>query len=250
MPSPTSVRIRSATSCSAERVARPLGGALDARLHVDGLEELELLLGRQVAPRTEAVGECAGFRGRAEQLGEATGPAALAEHRQHAPQLLAELGRLLGRGFVDDLVGLDPQRRAGPGHAGAEARPVLAAQDRGRDAVRQLARLLHRRHRADPREAPVDPWDEQQPTVGPVGRGDGRAGLVGVEREGGDGVGQHHAGVEGQHRQGEGVQLGHQGSPIAITGLRDVENGSPGPTYSRPRLSGDSSRQLVGGAGP
>ena len=126
-----------------EHVARPLRGPLDARRHVDRFEELELLFGRQVAPRAEAVGERAGLGGRAEQLGQPTGTTALAEHRQHAPQLLAELRdpcRPIGVvwGLVDHLVGLDPQRRAGAGHPGPETGSVLAAQDRGRDPVRQL----------------------------------------------------------------------------------------------------------------
>ena len=54
---------------------------------VDRLEELDLLLGRQVAPRAEAVGERAGLGCRAEQLGQTTGAATLSEHREHAPVL-------------------------------------------------------------------------------------------------------------------------------------------------------------------
>ena len=123
--------MRSATSCSAS-ASRAHWVARSTRvLDVDRLEQLELLLGREVTPRAEAVGERAGLGRRAEQLGQPTGATALTEHRQHAAQLAAELGDRLGGGRRRRPRGPRPRapprcrphrHRAGPGAGRAGSR--------------------------------------------------------------------------------------------------------------------------------
>ncbi len=162
MPSPTSWRIFSATSCSASSVARQLERALDPALGVDRLEQLDLALGRHVRPRAEAVGQRARLGRRAQQLGQPPATGAARRAPTARPQLAAELLGPGGRpGDRLDLVGLDPQRGTGPGDAGAERGAVQAAEDRGVDAVGQLARLLDGGDGADAGVAPVDAGDEQ-----------------------------------------------------------------------------------------
>ena len=80
-------------------------------------------------------------------------------------------------GALVDGLGLDPQRRAGAGHAGADPGAVAGAQHRGRRAAGQPADLLDRGDDAVGRVAVGEPRGQQQPLVG-TGLGgvdDGRA---------------------------------------------------------------------------
>ena len=221
--------MRSWSSCSASRSRASVSASSTPRLGVGRLEQLELALGRQVAPRAEAVGQGRRVGGRAQELGQPPAAAALAEHGEHAAQLATELVDPCRRRGIDHLVGLDPQTAAGAGHAGAERGTVQAAQDRGVDAVGQLARLLDVGDGPDARVAAVDAGHEQYPAVGGVGRGDRGLGLVGVEREGHDGLGQDDPGRQRQDGEGQGVEFGHVGELHSRCECRRLNSRSPGP---------------------
>jgi hypothetical protein len=131
--------------------------------HVDGLQELDLLL----------VGEVGGVAGR---VGQGTGIGDRAHEGAHAPVVAAQLEDLLdhgavlaleltgarGRGrLVGTLVDLDPQAALGVARGGAGDAPVEAGQGHGADASRQAHVFADLGHQADVGVIGAMPRDEQ-----------------------------------------------------------------------------------------
>ena len=104
-------------------------------------------------------------------------------------------GQLVGGrrrlGLVERL-GLDPQRVAGAGDAGADDGAAVTPDGHGGQAAGQVALLHDLGDDADRGEAALDVGHEQQAPTGGAGGLDGGAGLVGLERHGEDHAGQHH----------------------------------------------------------
>ncbi len=174
-----------------EVVARPLDQLGQPVGRVGGLQQLDLL--RRGQPR--------GVAGAVGQHGRVVDLVDLVDHLPGAALLqdgggqdLVLLGQLLGalaHGDGVDGVGLDPQRGAGTGRAGAHPDPVDAAHDGGGLASREPPDLLDDGLNADRAVAAVDPGNEKDPwlvATGCTGRVDRGAHL---------GVGQvqrnHHA---------------------------------------------------------
>ena len=236
MPSLTSVRILSFSSISASVSLRPRRHELEARLDVEGLEDLDLLL--------EATGRASSRwcrRSRRGRLMPRRNSATCGTPRDSTidlddgPVLARELlGPRGGRLGVVGRLDLDPEwrrrcrarprprrRGGGLGSRGPPARRAGGRRPRpsrrcrpGRSGRRAAGRAAARRRRAASTAA---------------------RGLVGLDREGDDHAGQHDAGGQGQ--EGEGLRVDrHDGAPS------DACNGPghlPGPhdSLERPAAS-------------
>ena len=165
MPSETSRRICSFNVRSASVSLAHARALLEAGLDVEGLEQLDLLLHRQVGGVAGHVGHLLGVGEAADGVGEAAGAPRLEDVLDDGLVLARQLGRAVaGRGRVDGL-GVDPQRVAGAGDAGADRGAVQAADDEGAEAASQLTGVLDRGHDADPGVAAVDAGDEEEALV-------------------------------------------------------------------------------------
>ena len=191
-----------------EHVLRPAQDQLEARLDVERLQHLDLLLDREVGRVAGGVGHGAGLRDAAQELGDGGDAARLDDVLDHRPVLAGELRLSFGRRAVERRLDLDPRGLAGPGHAQADGGTVQAADHERLGAVAQAADVLDLRDGADPGVAVVHARDEQQ--LAAVGGVDGRAGLVGFDREGHDHPGEHDPG--GQREEGEdlGIDVSHR----------------------------------------
>ena len=96
---------------------------------------------------------------------------------------------------ADDLVedlSLDPERRTGPGHAGADTGASDRPEHRGGLAAGQPPELLDCRDDADGGVLSVESGHEKEPVVGScLGCVDGRLALRVVKGDGDDHSGQH-----------------------------------------------------------
>ena len=102
-----------------EVLAGPPDQRLEPRLHVGGLEQLALAVDREVRRVAGGVGDRGRVGHLVDRVDDLPGLAPL-EHGDDQPLvLLGQLAGAVGDVLVDRL-DLDPQRRAGPGHAGAD----------------------------------------------------------------------------------------------------------------------------------
>ena len=103
-----------------------------------------------------------------------------------------------GRSAVAEQLGLDPAAASlGSMIDWPSAGALLALDDGGGGAVRQFAGVRTRATTPTRGGAAVDPGHEEDPAVAGLSGGDRGAGVVGVEREGGDGAGEDHAAARG-----------------------------------------------------
>jgi hypothetical protein len=98
-----------------------------------------------------------------------------------------------------------------PATPGPDDRPLDPADHEGFEAASQPAHVLHLGDGADLRVARADPGHEQQFTARGLGRGQGPASLVGLDRECHDHAREDHPRGERQERQDLGVELCHVG---------------------------------------
>src|SRR6185436_535893 len=79
-----------------QRFTRPLDDARQARLGVDGLEQLDLALDREVGPPAGGIRQRAGVRHAAQRLGETARAQVLGDRADHRAVLARELAGALG----------------------------------------------------------------------------------------------------------------------------------------------------------
>ena len=147
-----------------QRVLRPAEHEPHPLGDVDRLEQLDLLLGRQLGPPPDQVGEAAGVVGIDAPQDAADLPVAevLEQRDQRGPQLGAQRLGLVGGRRLHDGLGRHPQAGPGADHAGAQPGSAGGAHDEGGGATRQDAGRLDRGDRADLGEPVTDAGDEQQ----------------------------------------------------------------------------------------
>ena len=153
-------------------------------LDVQGLEDLDLLLHRQLGGVAGEVGQSAeladpldGLRdlGRADRLGDVLDRAAVVARK---------LSRAVGVvAALDRVFDLDPGGVAGPGDAGADHRATHAADDHRVHAVLEAPDVLDRRDCSDARVARLEAGDQDELAVALAGRGDRGLGLGRLEHE-------------------------------------------------------------------
>ena len=127
-----------------EVLARPAEDEVQPGLDVGGLQQLALLLVGEVGGVAGGVGELGRVGDPLHGVDDLPGVAALQDRDDELLVLGGELADLLGDRRVLDRLGLDPQRGAGAGHAGAEPGPAAGAQHRGGRTAGQPADLLDR----------------------------------------------------------------------------------------------------------
>jgi hypothetical protein len=193
-------------------VLHPPEHQVEPAAQVEGLEQLDLALDRQVGPPAHQVGQRRGVVDAAQHLGQPAAAQRLEQGAQRSPQLGGPGGDVVVDGAVVDRRGVDPQP-AGladdpEAHLGPDSRP----DDQRRHAAGQVAPVLDAGDRAHPGVAALGaPGDEQQGAPGLGGGVGGGPRLVGLEGEGHDHPGQHDVVGERQDRQGHGVEIGHRG---------------------------------------
>ncbi len=181
---------------------RPLDQRLEAHLQVRLLEDLELLLGRQVRRVAGEVRQVAGGAGRAQELHDLGHAARLDQVLEQGAVFARQLQRALGwRLRVEDRVGLDPQRPADVGLTAAQPGAVLAADHEGLGPGRQLRRLAEPGDGAHGAELAVDARHEEDQAVALAGGLDGRLLAVPFDREGDAHVGEDDDVVHGEDGQ-------------------------------------------------
>ncbi len=251
MPSRTSSRIFSDTSSSASCARAHSVTSVQTRRDVGRLEQLPLLLGGQVRRVAGHVGELGRVGDPLHGVDDLPG-VALLEDRDHQALVLGGLLAVVLGGFgLVDQFGLDPQRRAGSGHAGPDAGAGVGAQDGGRLAAGQPAHLLDGRDGAVGRVAVRQPGGDQQLAVG-AGAGGldrGASGVVQLDRH--DHAGQDDGVGQGQHREFQ-LRLSHIGSRFGpgvmfpFRRRRTADLRSPGYAPSRCCCSGPGRTTLSG----
>ena len=211
-----------------EVLARPLEHPRQARLDVGGLEELALLLVGEVRRVAGHVGQLRGVGDPLDGVDDLPGVAPLQDRDDDALVLLGELADVVGDGSLVDGLGLDPQRRAGAGHAGADADALTGAQHGGAGAAGKSADLLdggdrRRASGSGRRGAGRAAGGSSEPAWAASMTGAG----VAVELDGHDHAGQHDQVGNGQQRKGDDV--GHGSSILESEGLNfDSRSSVPG----------------------
>ena len=181
-----------------EHVAHPAQEPLEPGLHLDGLQQLDLLLEGQVGRVAGEVGQGARVGDGPQGLGDLARPAVLEHVLHHRSDLTGQLqGTLAGIG-VPHRLHLHPKGRPGAGKAHADAGAAHAPHDGRGHAARKLAGLFDLRNGPDRRVPSPDPGDQHHPAVTTVpglhrgarlGRLQGHA--HGHPREDDSGVGRH-----------------------------------------------------------
>ena len=142
----------------------------EALLEVERLQDLHLLLGRQVRRVAGKVCQVAWSLGGAQKLHDLRDAPGLDEVLQQGAVLARELERLLSRGFgVEQRVGLDPEGAADVGLAAAKPGAILAPDHEGLGAGWQLCRLAQAGGRANGAELAVDARNKQDQAVALAG---------------------------------------------------------------------------------
>ena len=126
-------------------LALQLQRQLEALGHVDGLEDLHLLLEGQVGRVARRVGECSGLGDRADEGGDAPVVAAQLEDLLDDGAILGleRADGLADRRLVGPLLGLDEQTALGVALGRARDRAVQAVQRDGRAAAGQPDTIRH-----------------------------------------------------------------------------------------------------------
>ena len=196
-----------------KRVPRPAEHELQTLLDVERLEDLHLLLERQVGRVAGGVRHLSGFVDPAEELGDRGDAAGLHDALDRGAVLARQLPRPVGRRLVLDRLDLDPGRLTGSRHAHADLGPAHAADHDRLGAAAQAADVLDLADRADPGVAALQARHEQEQALFAGGRVHRGASIRGFQRQGDDHPRQHDAGGQGQQGKGEGVDLGHVVAP-------------------------------------
>ena len=195
-----------------EDLLGPVQDLLQALLDVERLEDLDLLLDRQVGRVPGRVGDLPDVRDASEELRHLGHAAGLDDRLERRLVLVGELTGALGRDLgVRPGLDLHPRGLAGAGHARADDGADHPPDHQGLETAGEAAHVLDLRNGADLRVSVADPGHEQQLAVRGLGGGYRPPGLIGLDREGHDHPGQHNARGQGQERQDLGVELGHVG---------------------------------------
>jgi hypothetical protein len=198
-----------------ERLLRPSQDDLEPRLHIEGLEHADLLLEGEVGRVARHVGELTGIRDAPEDVGDGRDAARLGDRLDRGAVLARERRGALGLAGVLGGPHLDPGSLAGPRHAEPDRGPPDAADHDRLHAVAEPPDVLDRGDDADPRVAPLDPGNREQPPVVALRGGlDRRPGLVRLHREGDDHAGEHDAGREREEGQCLDVEFVHVRCPF------------------------------------
>ena len=210
-----------------QRVLGPAEHEPDPLGDVDRLEQLDLLLGRQLGPPPDQVGEAAGVVGvdAPEDAADLAVAEVLEERDQGGAQLGAQRLGLVGGGLLDHGLGRHPQAGPGADHAGTQPGSAGGAHDEGGGATRQHAGRLDRGDGADLGEPVTDAGDEQQlaALAGSGGRG---LGLVGLGADRHDHAGEDDAVGKGEGGEGVGFErLGHGASELLAMCKRQPREG-------------------------
>jgi hypothetical protein len=178
----------------------------------DGLEQLDLALDGQVRPPADDVGQGGGIVDPTQHLGQAAAAEALEERPERGPQLGRQVGDLAGDLAVGERGDVHPQGAGLADDAHAHLGAGGGADHQGRHPTGQVAAVLDAGDGADPGVAAVGlAGDEQQRVVG-TGRGiGGGTGLVGLEGQRDDHVGEHHVVCQGEDRESQRVEISHVG---------------------------------------
>ncbi len=192
-----------------EGVLGPPDDLLQALLHVQRFQDLQLLFEREVGAVSGHVGQRPGLVDAPQELRDLRRPPKLEDVLHGGPVLASQLvrpGACLG--WVELGFELHPHGVPGPGHPGADGGPVQAADDQGLRSAGRPPHLLDVGDRPDPGVPPVlGPRDQQEGVVGLVSCGNRRLRLVGLERDGHHHAGQNHPCGQGQQRKDLRIKL-------------------------------------------
>ncbi len=125
-----------------EGVARPTEDAPQPGFELDRLEDLDLLLEREVGAVAGRVREQRRLGDGAEQLDDTTGPPGVEDVLEHGAVLARQLHRCRARRRLDDRVDLHPEGLSRARDTGPDGRPLLAPHHDGAHAVGQLPGLF------------------------------------------------------------------------------------------------------------
>ncbi len=223
--------------------------------HVGGLQQPALLRVRQVSGVARQVGQGRGVGDALHRIDELESTALLQDGGCQRLVFLGQLGQLSILGDLREHGGLDPERGARPGGAGADPHPRDGPDHCRVLAAAQPADLLDHAERAKTGVLAVQPRHQQhlrlRVGVGAgqrLGRLDGGAGLGVGHRNRDDHPGQYHDVVQRQHRQRNSVShviphesrnLSHYHSTSVVQDLfPPVARSRP----CRPRSGGERSR--------
>ena len=118
---------------------RPLDEQAQPVAHVGGLQHLALLVVGEVRRVAGGVGERVGVGEASYGLDHLPRLAALQDRDDEGAVVLGERAELVGDDRLGHGLGLDPEGRTGPGHAGADGDAALGAQHRGGPAAGEAA---------------------------------------------------------------------------------------------------------------
>ena len=189
-----------------ERLAHPLEHQLEPRFDVDGLQQLDALVHRELGRVRRGVGELARVVDPGEHVGDPAGAAVLENRLDDRAVLAGELAGAGGGRSLVELLDLHVQRAVRAELAGADPAAADAADDEGPGSVGKVARALDRGDGPDAGEPAVDTRHEHDPVAGIGGRRARPLRLVGLERDRDHHLRQHDALSEGQ--QGQELSLG------------------------------------------
>ena len=189
-------------------LARPFRDEGETGGDVGGLEQLALLLVGQVRRVAGQVGELGRVADLLDGVDDLPGVAPLQDRDDDLLVVVGQVADGVGDRLVLDGLGLDPQRGAGSGDAGADPGAAAGAQHGGLFAAGQPADLLDLGDDAVDRVAVGQPRGQQQLAVraGAGGVDDGAGVAVELDRH--DHAGQHHQVGQRQDRKGKDVRHG------------------------------------------
>ena len=189
-----------------ERLAHPPEHELEARFDVDGLEQLDALVHRELGRVRRGVGELAGVLDAGEHVGDAAGTAVLEDRLDDRAVLLGEL-RARGVGGASSSSSTCTCSAPCAPSSPVPTRPRLTPRiTRARVPFGKVAGALDRGDGPDASEPAVDARHEHDPVAGIGGRRARPLRLVGLERDRDHHLRQHDALREGQ--QGQELSLG------------------------------------------
>ena len=180
----------------------PLDELGQALLDLNGLEQEQLLLERQIRGVAGQVSELARFGHALDRIDDLPGSPLLKDRDDDVLVLTGELAHGLAAADLLEHLCLDPQRRSRSGHPRANAGARDGPQHGGRLTTGELAELVDRRNDADDGVPAVETGnDEDLVLTSRVGGVDGRLPLRVVEGDGHDHAWQHDHIGERQNRE-------------------------------------------------